>query len=192
MQLILRTPNVELIDREREYLEKKVQHLEKYADRVADESSKIHIDVEHMNIKTTDHKLQIQGTLHVPHAVLRAEVSGLTFEEAADLFVEKIKKQIERYKLKLHRRDEKGKWIPVSTLEEIGKKQEEFADEHPKITKRKNYSDQRPMHEEEAIEQMELVGHPFFAFYDIDRDCFSVCYKRSDGNYGIIEMKSPS
>lgn len=193
MQLILRSPHVQLADYEREYLEKKIQHLAKYADRVADESASIHIDVVQTNIKTSDHKLRLQGTMHVPHAFLRVEVSGLTFEEALDLFVDKMKKQIERYKLKLHRRDEKGKWIPKSTLEEIGKKhEEEFVDSAPKIMRRKNYSDERPMHEEEAIEQMELSGHPFFAFYNIDKDCFSVSYKRHDGNYGMIEMHMPA
>lgn len=192
MQLILRTPNLELTDAEQEYLNKKVQHLEKYADRVADESTKIHIDIEQMDLKTTDHKIRIQGTLCVPHSILRAEIGGLTFEEAADLFIEKMRKQIERYKLKLHRRDKKGEWIPESTLENLSKAQEELPENYPKITKRKDYSHHKPMHEEEAIEQMELLGHPYYVFYSIDRDCVSVCYKRKDGHYGIIEMKSPA
>lgn len=193
MQLILRTPNIHITDREREYIEKKVMHLQKLADRVADESSKIHIDVLNSDIKTTDKKLCIQGTLHVPYAYLRAEVKGVTVEEATDVFVEKMKKQIERYKAKLHRRDEKGKWIPKSTLENLSRIQEEFTDDAmPKITKRKDFTNERPMHEEEAIEQLELLDHSFYSFYNIDRDCFSVVYKRADGTFGIIEMRQPS
>lgn len=192
MQCILRTPNIELSKQERDYLEKKIQHLEHYADRVADEATKIHIDVIQTDMKTTDHKIRLQGTLHTPHAFLRAEVFGSTFQEAVDFFVEKLKKQIDRYKGKLHRRDASGRWIPVSTLENVASTQEEFKDQSPKITRRKDYSDAKPMHEQEACEQMELLGHIFFTFYNIDRDCISVCYKRNDGNYGIIEMRMPA
>lgn len=118
MQIILRTPNIHLEDREREYLEKKILHLEKLADRVADESSKIHIDVMRTEVKTTDHKIRLQATLHVPHEILHAESSGLTFEEAVDIFVDKMKKQIERYKDKLQNKK--------STLENIKGRLDEY------------------------------------------------------------------
>lgn len=192
MQLTLRTPHTELSTTERDYLEKKIQHLEHYSEKIADESTKIHIDVIQTDIKTTDHKIRIQGTLHAPNAYLRAEVSGQTFLEAVDFFVEKLKMQIDRYKTKLHRRDATGRWIETSTLENVANTQEEFPDAYPKITRRKNYSDARAMHEEEACEQMELLGHTFFVFYNIDRDCVSVCYKRNDGHFGVIEMKPPA
>lgn len=193
MQIILRTPNLHLTDREKEYVEKKINHLQKLADRVGDEASKMHIDVMNSDIKTSDKKMKIQGTLHVPYAYLRAEVQGTTVEEATDFFVEKMERQIGRYKAKLHRRDEKGKWIPQSTLETISQTQEEVVDPNmPRITKRKDFTNERPMHEEEAIEQLELLGHVFFSFYNIDRDCFAVVYKREDGTYGLIEMRQPS
>lgn len=190
MQLVLRTPHAELSPQEREYLEKKIQHLEHYSEKIADESTKIHIDIIQTDLKTTDHKIRVQGTLHAPNAYLRAEVGGQTFQEAVDLFVEKLKMQIDRYKTKLHRRDATGNWIETSTLENAASTQEDFKDTSSKITRRKNYSDARPMHEEEACEQMGLLGHTFFVFYNIDRDCVSVCYKRKDGNFGIIEMSS--
>ncbi len=105
MQLILRAPNVHLTDLEKEYIEKKVMHLQKFADRVADESSQIHVDVMQSDIKTTDHKIIIQGSLFVPHGKhIHADAKGVTCQEATDLFVEKMEKQIERYKSKLHPR----------------------------------------------------------------------------------------
>ena len=56
------------------------------------------------------------------------------------------------------------------------------------IVKRKNVS-MKPMDEEEAILQIELLNHDFFVFKNIDEECVSVIYKRKDGNYGIINMK---
>ena len=56
------------------------------------------------------------------------------------------------------------------------------------IVKRKNI-DTKPMSEEEAILQMELLGHDFFVFKNVDEECISVLYKRKDGNYGIINSK---
>lgn len=118
MQIILRTPNIHLEDQERAYLERKVLHLESLADRVSDESSRIHIDVRQTDVKTTDRKLHIQGTLHVPHEMIHAEARGMTFEEATDIFVEKLRKQIERYKEKLQ-----GK---KSTLENLKERISEY------------------------------------------------------------------
>ena len=57
-----------------------------------------------------------------------------------------------------------------------------------KIVKRKNI-DTKPMDEEEAILQMELLNHDFFVFKNVDEECVSVMYKRRDGNYGIINVK---
>ena len=104
MQFILRTPNIHLEDREKEYIETKVMHLAKLDHRVADESSQMHIDVQNSDIKTTDHKILLHGTLHVPLDHLHAEASGVNVEEAVDLFVEKMEKQIQRYKAKVHSR----------------------------------------------------------------------------------------
>ena len=70
---------------------------------------------------------------------------------------------------------------------EVGKTEEGF--EIPKVLRRKRFSATAPMTEEEAIERMELVGHGFFIFNNMDTGRFSVVYKRDDGYYGIIEPK---
>ena len=57
-----------------------------------------------------------------------------------------------------------------------------------KIVKRKNL-DIKPMDEDEAIMQMELLNHDFFAFKNINEECVSVLYKRKDGLYGILNVK---
>lgn len=101
MQIILRASNLPLTDRDRAYIEEKVMKLQHFAHRAGDEAAKIHIDVEQRDIKTTNRKLHIQGTFHVPpHAFLRAESLGTTIQEATDLFVEKLERQIDRFKEK--------------------------------------------------------------------------------------------
>ena len=61
-------------------------------------------------------------------------------------------------------------------------------EEEGKIVKRKDI-DMKPMDEEEAVLQIELLNHDFFVFKNIDEDCVSVLYKRKDGSYGIINVK---
>lgn len=102
MQLIVRKDQVELTTLDTDYLERKVEHLMRLADRVDDESSKFHLDVIKTEIKTTDHKLLLKATMHVPHEIMHAEASGVTFQEAVDLLEEKFIRQIERYKAKIH------------------------------------------------------------------------------------------
>jgi putative sigma-54 modulation protein len=122
----------------------------------------------------------------VPRAVIRAEVYSVTVEEGIDLAVDKLKKQIERYKGKKNRRDKGGKWIPASTLEQISSAQTGL--EITQIAKRKTFVSMEPMHEDEAVEQLELLGHSFYAFVNAENKRFNVVYKREDGTYGLLDF----
>lgn len=174
-------------DEQKDYISKKIEHLAKFADRVSDESTEVHVNVKENKLKTTDNNVTVEITMFVPHAIIRAEVNGVTVEEAIDLCEEKLRKQIERYKGKLHRRSDSGKLMPESTLEKLAGTQEEFL-ELKKILKRKTFTDIKQMHEEEALEQMELLGHSFFVFNNPNTGLASVVYKRGDGTYGIINI----
>lgn len=187
MQISIINKHLHLTDEQKQYIEEKIGHLKHLGERVDDESTKVRVDVEANNLKTSNKNVSLQVTMYVPHAVVRAEVLGITPEEAIDLAVDKLKKQLERYKGKKNRRDPSGKWIPASTLQEITSTQEGMA-EVSKISKRKNFNEMEPMHEEEAIEQMELLSHDFYAFMNIDTGKFSIVYRREDGTYGLIEL----
>ncbi len=179
--------HLDLIDAQKEYITKKIEHLGKLADRINDESMEVHVSIKENKLKTTDHNISVEVTMIVPHALIRAEVNGKTLEEAVDLCEEKLRRQIERYKGKLHRRTDSGEFMPESTLEQIAGTQEEFK-EIKKILKRKTFKDSKPMYEEEALEQMELLGHDFFVFNNIDTGRTSVVYMRVDGTYGVIDI----
>ncbi|MBI5152420.1 ribosome-associated translation inhibitor RaiA [Candidatus Peregrinibacteria bacterium] len=176
-----------LTDEQKDYITKKLEHLEKFAERLKDESVEVHVSVKENKLKTTDNNVSIEITMIVPHAVIRAEINGKTIEEAVDLCEEKLRGQIERYKGKLHRRTDSGQLMPASTLEQIAGTQEEFK-EMKKILKRKTFKDIKQMHEEEAIEQMELLAHDFFVFENSATGMPAIVYRRKDNTYGIIDI----
>lgn len=188
MQIQIIGQSITLGDNQKDYINEKIDNLKKYEERVSDEATLIRVDVAKRKVKSGDEKIVTQITMYIPQAVIRAEVNGSTVEETTDLAVEKLKKQIERYKTKKHRRDKSGNWIPESTLENVAK-DEISAEQIEGIVKRKKYTDHEPMREDEAIEQMELLGHDFYAFVNTDTDLFSVVYRRSDGDYGLIELE---
>jgi putative sigma-54 modulation protein len=187
MKIQLFSQSVTLGDSQKEYIEEKINNLKKYEERIADEATVVHVDIEKTKVKSGDEKISTQITMHVPNAVIRAEVKGSTIEETADLAVEKLKKQIERYKTKKHRRDRGGQWIPESTLESASDSMNGI--DIDEIVKRKKYADLEPMKEQEAAEQMELLGHDFYAFINEDTGLFSVVYRRQTGDYGLIELE---
>jgi len=186
MLINIHTKNLTLKDDKKAYIQSKIEKIAHYSVRVNDESTEVRVEVNEIGLHTANTTIQIQVTMFVPNSIIRAEDTGTIVEEATDKVVEKLKKQIERYKAKLHRRDKKGKWIVSESVEE--KDSEEF--EIPKIIRRKRISKFIPMHEEEAIEQMELLGHVFFLFLNADTHRPSVIYKRKDGYYGIIEPQT--
>lgn len=187
MQVQIFDRHISLSDNQLDYIREKVFHLKSFGERVDDESTQVRVDVESNKIKTSNKNITVQVTMFVPHAVVRAEVYSTTVEEGIDLAVEKLKKQLDRYKGRKNRRDKSGKWIPASTLEDITSLQE-VSPEVAKVVKRKSFKDMYPMHEEEAIEQMELLGHNFYAFINSDTQQFNVVYRREDGSYGLLDF----
>lgn len=189
MQLQLFTEGLSLSDEQREYITKKILHLEKFASELVEESSSVRVDVRHNKLKHSGRLFLVQVTLFVHPSILRAEESGVSLEEAVDLVEAHLLKQIERYKLKHHRRSQGGEWIPESTLEQLTHAQNEAIPPLSKIMKRKKLSNLQNMHEDEAIEQLELLGHDFFIFDNKDTGRVSVAYKRNDDTYGVIEIE---
>ncbi len=186
MQVKIHEKNLTLSEAQSDYIIQKIDHLGNLEERVDDESTKVKVEVGTNKTKTSDRKLSLQVTMFVPNAVIRAEVKALTPEEGIDLAEEKLRKQIERYKTKKNRRDKKGQWIPASTLEQISATQESLADISA-LAKRKQFQ-LDPMHEEEAIEQLELLGHDFYAFRNRENDRVNVVYRREDGTYGLLDF----
>jgi len=171
--------NMDLTDNLKEYIDKKIPRLERYLDQI-DETR---IDLAY--VKTTreaDCRFVAQITLRGRGFILRAEERAIEIKPAIDMVIDKIERQIERYKGKKYSNR------PTSSMaEDIMMEEEEVEDVQPLIARRKTFT-LAPMDEMEAIEQMNLLGHEdFFIFYNAQTSSINVLYKRRDGTYGIIQ-----
>lgn len=176
MKLNIRGSKIEITDAIKSYLESKVQKLDKYFEN----SEEINANIV---AKTKGIEQTIEITIPIKKAILRVEESNKDLYSSIDLAVDKLERQIRKNKTKIKQKNNKEKFDMFIDFEV-----EEELEEPETIVKRKTI-DMKPMSEEEAILQMDLLGHEFFIFKDSDTDNNAVLYKRKDGNYGIIEMK---
>ena len=160
----------------KDYVEEKLDRLNKYYEN--------HNDLECKVIVRSKNNLQsIEVTIPLNKFILRAEVSEKDLYAAIDLVVDKLEGQIRKNKTRLKNRYEK------TEIQEMFLNFDDIEDEEElDIVKRKDI-DTKPMDEEEAILQMQLLNHDFFVFKNIDEECVSVIYKRKDTKYGIINVK---
>lgn len=176
MKLNIRGSKIEITDAIKSYLESKVQKLDKYFENPEEINANI-------VAKTKGIEQTIEITIPIKKAILRVEESNKDLYSSIDLAVDKLERQIRKNKTKIKQKNNKEKFDMFIDFEV-----EEELEEPETIVKRKTI-DMKPMSEEEAILQMDLLGHEFFIFKDSDTDNNAVLYKRKDGNYGIIEMK---
>ena len=155
-----------------EYILKRMDRIEKYFND--DISAKIVTKLE-------GKKKKIEVTIPCKNFIIRSEEARDTLEEAIDIVVDKIERQIRKNKTRMQKKFDKNKIVDIS-LDKI----EEDEEEKTAIIKRK-VIDTKPMNEEEAILQMNLLNHDFFIFKNVDTNSISIVYKRKDGNYGLID-----
>jgi putative sigma-54 modulation protein len=177
--------NLEVTDRIIDYVDKKVAKLDRYLPGIED----ARVDVSFVKSARSANDRQVaQITVRGKGFILRSEERADDIFAALDTAVDKMQRQIERYKGKRYRGRGDGKSAAdvANEMLEI----ETGADEDremPAIVKRKRFG-MVPMDEQEAIEQMNLLGHEnFFVFYNEANQSINVLYKRRDGSYGIIE-----
>lgn len=170
MKYNIRGNKVEVTDAIRDYATDKISKIEKYFDNPENVNVKVLFSV-----RGREQKVEI--TINSNSYDLRVEVSHSDLYAAIDLAIDKLERQIRKYKTKLLSRER------IETYYDDFKDYEEEVEE---IVKRKKVY-LKPMDEEEAITQMELLGHTFFIFKNIDNEEVEVLYKRYDGTYGIIE-----
>ena len=160
------------------YIEEKLSKMDKYFENPEEISVNVVVRVK-------DLEQTIEVTVPTKKFTLRAEESNEDFYAAVDLVINKLERQIRKNKDRLSK---KYKNVEPTELNFDYKNEEKEETNESKIVKRKNIS-MKPMDEEEAMLQIELLNHDFFVFKNIDEECVSVLYKRKDGNYGIINMK---
>lgn len=172
MRITISGKNIEVTNALRETIEKKLLKLDKYFNPNI---------TAHVTLSVQKNRDIIEVTIPFNGVVLRGEEANEDMYSSIDLVVDKIEKQIRKQKTKLQRRST-GDALKYQFIPEM---QQEEKDE-PRIVKTKRFA-MKPMSVDEAVLQMELVGHNFFVYENADDGIVNVVYKRKDGNYGLIE-----
>lgn len=169
MKYTIRGQKLEVTDAIRDYAISKIDKMEKYFENPDEVSVKVVF-----SIRGREQKVEI--TINSINFDLRSEVSHSDMYAAIDLAVYKLEQQMRKFKSKLMSKERVeivyDDIIDDDDLEEVVKRKKVYL---------------KPMDEEEAIMQMELLGHTFFVFKDIKTEKVNVLYKRLDGAYGVIE-----
>lgn len=186
MQLLLKGKNFVISDRVRDYVEKKIGKLDRYLPEI-DEAR---IEITQEKTKSSKDRNIVQITLRTNGTILRAEERSEGIYASIDAVVDKIHRQIVRFKGKKtdrwqghipsKRPDEEMPVLDQETLAALAEESER------KIVRTKKFQ-VIPMNEDEAIEQMELLGHDFFVFYNVNLGRINVLYRRDDENYGLLD-----
>ncbi len=176
MELNIRGDKIAVTKAIKDYITEKMERLNKYFENAKNIKASVIIRVK-------NNEQTIEVTVPTSKFTLRAEEKHDDLYAAIDLVIDKLERQIRKNKTRLNDKYKNIIQFDIPVLEEDDEEEEEL-----KIVKRKNI-DTKPMDEEEAILQMELLNHDFFVFKNVDEECVSVMYKRRDGNYGIINVK---
>ena len=179
MELRVTSKNMEISDGERQYLEKKLGRLAHHLPNITEST----VEITRENTKEPQNRYVVQVTLNSRGTLLRGEVRAPALAAAIDNVADVLDRQIERFKGRRYDRGRREGERP----EEIGSTvSEEEGEETERLVKTKRFS-VKPMSVDEAIEQMELLGHEFFLFVNPDSNKFNVVYRRKDGNYGLLQ-----
>lgn len=178
----VRGENIEVTEAIRDYVEKKVGKLERYFNDVPNATA-------HVNLKVyTEKTAKVEVTIPLPYLVLRAEETSPDLYASVDLVVDKLERQIRKFKTKINRKSRETAMPDTdpAVLFNNEPAEEEANGSELDIVRTKRLS-LKPMDSEEAVLQMNMLGHNFFIFEDAETNGTSIVYRRKDGKYGLIE-----
>lgn len=177
----IRGENIEVTDAIRDYVENKISKIEKYFHEDQELNARVNLKV--YREKTA----KVEVTIPIGSVTLRAEDVSQDMYGSIDLVADKIERQIRRNKTKIAKKHrEKVATGQVFTSEF----EAESIEEAPAVkVVRTKHVDLKPMDLEEALLQMDLLGHDFFIYTDAEDNVTNVLYRREDGELGLIEAK---
>ncbi len=179
--------NLDITQRLQEYAEKKLSRLDRYLPNIAD----VKLELSQERHRNGGDKSVAQLTIrHHRGAILRAEdKSQADVFASVDMVVDKMYRQISRFKGK-RRRHAADRFVALdpelAAAEPLPEDIAEEEESEAQIVRRKQV-ELAPMSEDEAIDQMELLGHDFFVFFNANTGVINVLYRRKGGNYGLLE-----
>lgn len=175
MKVNIRGSKIKITPAINDYIENKIGKLNRYVENSEEVTANVLV-----KIKGKDQTVEV--TIPMKKFILRAEDTHTDLYAAIDLVSEKLERQIRKNKTRIKKKTKDV--IDINTDFKIDK----LEDEKGKVVKRK-IIDAKPMDEEEAILQMNLLGHNFFVFTNVETNEINVLYRRKDDDYGIIETQ---
>ena len=177
MKYNIRGEKMEVTDAINNYVESKLDRLNKYfkEDNL----------LANVLLKVRGNSQIIEVTIPTDKFILRSEEEDKDLYAAIDLVTDKLERQIRKNKTRLNKQNFDNKFKELNFDYEI----EDDEDTLNEVIVKRKKLEMKPMDEEEAILEMNLLGHEFFVYKDMNTDSVNVLYKRKDGNYGLIETK---
>jgi putative sigma-54 modulation protein len=187
MNIVLTAKNVTLNEHLRRYATRKIERLSRFFDHVQEAKVVLRTGRD----RNQGNESLVEVTVYGDGFVLRGEEAAPDFFAAVDLVAEKLERQIQKVR---------SRWIHKRRLDEARRQRQEEAEaareraseglseSFPQIVRRKQLPT-KPMTEEEAVIQMELLGHSFFVYRDADTGGVRVLYRRRDGHLGLLEVE---
>lgn len=189
MNVKYRAHNTEIGDDVREYAERKLTRLERILPRIDD----VIIEVEQQDTRSAGARFRVEVTVHSAGAMLRGDQRGGDPRSALDMAIDVVDRQARRHQKRLIDRHQRGTAAADRATATRNAAAADDADEYSeyvagKVVRVKTF-EAKPMSEEEALAQMDLLGHDFFLFLDAHTGDYALLYTRKDGDYGMLTPK---
>lgn len=183
MEYTVRGQNIEVTEALRDFVEKKLGRLDKYFETPLQANAQVTLSV-----VRGDHDVEV--TIPLPGVMLRAEEQSSDMYASIDMVVDKLERQIRKHKTRINRKLRQDGSVKALFKEDMvddtrGAQIED--DEEFEVVRTKRFTF-KPMDIDEAILQMNMIGHNFFVFANADNNEVNVVYRRNDGKYGLIEQ----
>jgi putative sigma-54 modulation protein len=180
VRLQVKGKNLEVSDSLHRYAEEKLGKLERHLN----DATRLELELAVERNPSISDKQVAEATVWTKGPILRARETSDDMRTSIDLLAEKLERQVKRYREKRqrkqvarhgphHRPDEDVRPVVLDEPEPVIVKTKQFA--------------VKPMTPEEAVLQLELIGHDFFVFRNVESNDVNVVYRRRDANYGLIE-----
>ena len=179
MKLQMTGKNVELSSTVRRYLERKLSKINRHLPNIIESK----VEISEQKTKSPQQRFVVQATVDSNGTVLRGEERGEDLLSAIDKVVAIMERQVEHHKGKLHAKGRGSSFVRAESNQSI-----EEAESLKRVVRVKRFV-VKPMLVDEAIDQMELLGHNFFLFFNAENRELNLLYRRKEGNYGLIEPK---
>ncbi len=199
MDVHIRAAGLKVSDEMQAFIDRKMSKLDKLAEHVVE----AHLELKKDTVRSEGELTTAQLTLQTGRHILRAEVQDVESTKAIDAAVDKLVRQVRKFNGKRSDRKKRGASAngtprhgdyPSLDLDGLGSETpdtgiDETSDDEERLVRTKRFL-MKPMIVDEAIDQMELIGHDFFLFQNADEDELNVLYRRRDGTYGILAPTS--